>query len=351
MALAAFAPLLITPLLMIGGAYLAFEATEKIVEVVLHDHHDARSCSRRTPPQELEDRQVAGAIRTDFILSAEIMAIALNELGDLLSASRPRPWRWSDIVITVAVYGVVGLIVKLDDIGLHLAERRNAAVQALGRGLVHVVPKLLTRCRASARRRCCGSAAAYCCTVWRIWALKACPHSIHDIAEDIGEYFGPLGADHGLAGQCHCRVDPRLIIGGIIVIIVRQLHQASREICGRRLMHWLLVFLGGGLGAAARHGVNRATSHAFGPDFPWWTMAVNVAGSFAHRPVGRSIRPVGKPASRPGFSWSPVSSAASPHFPPSALMRLPCGSATALAGRDFTSWAASSFPSPRSSPD
>ena len=82
-ALAAFAPFLITPLLMIGGAYLAFEATEKILEIVLHDHHHQVELLQADTPQELEDRQVQGAIRTDFILSAEIVAIALNSLGDL----------------------------------------------------------------------------------------------------------------------------------------------------------------------------------------------------------------------------------------------------------------------------
>ena len=96
MALSAFAPFLITPLLMIGGAYLAFEATEKILEEILHDHHEQEELLQADTPQELEDRQVAGAIRTDFILSAEIMAIALNELGDLHDRpSRPRRWRWS----------------------------------------------------------------------------------------------------------------------------------------------------------------------------------------------------------------------------------------------------------------
>src|SRR5688572_27236227 len=143
-ALSAFLPVLITPLLMIGGAYLAFEATEKIMEKILHDHEHKAELLQADTAQELEDRQVAGAIRTDFILSAEIMAIALNELGDMHIAEQAAALALVGIVITVAVYGVVGLIVKLDDIGIHLAERRNRGSQALGRGLVHVVPKLLT---------------------------------------------------------------------------------------------------------------------------------------------------------------------------------------------------------------
>lgn len=143
MLLVAFAPFLVTPLLMIGGAYLAFEATEKIIEKITGDHHAEAELLETEGPQELEKRQVAGAIRTDFILSAEIMAIALSELegngiwmqGFALAAV--------GIAITVIVYGVVAIIVKLDDIGLHFVKGMNAGAQAFGRGLVLVVPKLL----------------------------------------------------------------------------------------------------------------------------------------------------------------------------------------------------------------
>src|SRR5512139_1017564 len=107
-ALSAFAPFLITPLLMLGGAYLAFEATEKIMEAVLHDHHRKAELLQADTPQELEERQVTGAIRTDFILSAEIVAIALNELGDLTLAEQAGALFMVSIAITVAVYGVVG---------------------------------------------------------------------------------------------------------------------------------------------------------------------------------------------------------------------------------------------------
>src|SRR6478752_7021478 len=119
--LTAFAPFLITPLLMVGGGYLAFEATEKILEKLLHENeHEEQLVDAMGDPGELEKMQVKGAIRTDFILSAEIMAIALG------------------------VYGVVALIVKLDDIGLHMAERRNRPARVFGNALVHLVPKLLS---------------------------------------------------------------------------------------------------------------------------------------------------------------------------------------------------------------
>ncbi|HEX6218007.1 MAG TPA: DUF808 domain-containing protein [Sphingomicrobium sp.] len=134
---------LITPLLMIGGAYLAFEATEKILEKLTGDHHGEEELLEADTPQELEERQVAGAIRTDFILSAEIMAISLAELEADSFGMQAAALAAVGIVITAAVYGVVGLIVKLDDIGLHLAERRNTAARSLGRALVHLVPPLL----------------------------------------------------------------------------------------------------------------------------------------------------------------------------------------------------------------
>jgi predicted DNA repair protein MutK len=90
---------------------------------------------------------VKGAVRTDFILSAEIMAIALNEVKGLAETSI---WLEAGVLvvvaigITITVYGVVGLIVKMDDIGLHMAKRKNGASQAIGRGLVKAMPKLMS---------------------------------------------------------------------------------------------------------------------------------------------------------------------------------------------------------------
>jgi uncharacterized protein len=142
--LAAFLPVLIIPLLMIGGAYLAFEATEKIIEAIAHDHHHEDALMDAIDdPQELENLQVAGAIRTDFILSAEIMAIALAELEASNFWLQAAALAAVGVVITAAVYGVVGLIVKLDDIGLHMVERRSKGAQAVGRSLVYGVPYLL----------------------------------------------------------------------------------------------------------------------------------------------------------------------------------------------------------------
>ena len=136
--LTAFAPFLITPLLMFGGAYLAFEATEKIIEKILHtDHHEEQLVDAMADPADLEKLQVKGAIRTDFILSAEIMAIALASLGKISLAMTAAALTAVSFAITAGVYGVVALIVKLDDIGLHLAQRSNGVAQAFGNGLQH----------------------------------------------------------------------------------------------------------------------------------------------------------------------------------------------------------------------
>jgi predicted DNA repair protein MutK len=141
--LSAFAPWAITPLLMLGGAYLCFEGAEKVIEVVTGAHHDDGE-EEALDAAALEKSKVSGAVRTDLILSAEIMAIALGEVSDSPILAQGVILALVGIGITIGVYGVVALIVKMDDIGLHLAERNNAAVQAIGRGLVAGMPILMS---------------------------------------------------------------------------------------------------------------------------------------------------------------------------------------------------------------
>mgnify|MGYP002777032411 CR=1 FL=1 len=143
LALSEFAPFLITPILMIGGAYLAFEASEKIIEAIRHEHHEHKKEIEAGDAAELEKKQVAGAVRTDFILSAEIMAISLAAIDIPDFWPRAAALALVAIAVTVGVYGTVALIVKLDDIGLHLAGRPSAGARKLGQGLVRAVPKLL----------------------------------------------------------------------------------------------------------------------------------------------------------------------------------------------------------------
>jgi predicted DNA repair protein MutK len=142
-ALAAFLPQALTPLLMVGGAFLCFEAAEKVMEKIgLHEDH---SGDRPVilEPAERETMMVNGAIRTDLILSAEILAIALGELDHLPLATTAAALAGVSLAVTVLVYGAVALIVKMDDVGVKLATYENGASQAIGRGLVAGMPKLL----------------------------------------------------------------------------------------------------------------------------------------------------------------------------------------------------------------
>ena len=145
--LSAFAPWAVTPILMLGGAYLCFEATEKTLEALGHRiHHDedvVHTEELALSSQELEKQKVAGAIRTDLILSAEIMAIALADVADQPFATRAAALAVVGIAITGVVYGAVAFIVKMDDIGLHMAQRRSRSAQAMGRALVHAMPVVL----------------------------------------------------------------------------------------------------------------------------------------------------------------------------------------------------------------
>ncbi len=145
LALDHFLPQAITPLLMLGGAYLCFEGAEKVVHAFAPHADAAVNADFDTKdPAHLEEEKVAGAIKTDFILSAEIMTIAL--------ATIESPSFWMQAItlavvgafITLLVYGAVALIVKMDDVGLHMAATgRTSGGRALGRGLVLAMPKLM----------------------------------------------------------------------------------------------------------------------------------------------------------------------------------------------------------------
>ncbi len=122
LALSAFAPWLVTPLLMIGGSYLAFEASEKILEIFVPHEAGEDLEELALSSTDLEDQKVAGAIRTDLILSAEIMFIALADVAERPFAIQAAALAIVGLAITIGVYGVVGLLVKMDDIGLHMAK-------------------------------------------------------------------------------------------------------------------------------------------------------------------------------------------------------------------------------------
>ena len=140
--LSAIAPKLVEVILMIGGSYLCYEGAHKIVHALKRDDHDHDLPAAVKGP-EAEEATVASAIRTDFILSGEIMVIALKEVLDEPVVSRAIILLVVAVLITLVVYGVVALIVKMDDVGLAMASRESSIARRFGLGLVAAMPKVL----------------------------------------------------------------------------------------------------------------------------------------------------------------------------------------------------------------
>ena len=141
--LSVFAPWAISPLLMLGGAYLCFAGAEKVWHVLNPaDHHAAEVLEQKKVDASLEEKKVKGAIKTDFILSAEIMTITLSALPPEMNLwTEAAALAVAGVLITVVVYGAVALIVKADDAGLAMAaEGNHSAVRSLGRGIVRFMP-------------------------------------------------------------------------------------------------------------------------------------------------------------------------------------------------------------------
>ncbi|EGE6908360.1 DUF808 family protein, partial [Shigella flexneri] len=142
--ISAFIPWAITPLLMIGGAFLCFEGVEKVLHMLearKHKEDPAQSQQRleklaAQDPLKFEKDKIKGAIRTDFILSAEIVAITLGIVAEAPLLNQVLVLSGIALVVTVGVYGLVGVIVKIDDLGYWLAEKSSALMQALGKGLL-----------------------------------------------------------------------------------------------------------------------------------------------------------------------------------------------------------------------
>jgi predicted DNA repair protein MutK len=152
LAISAFAPWAVTPLLMLGGAFLCFEGFEKLAHKFLHSaaeddaHHEEQARALASPGVDMvafERDKIAGAVRTDFILSAEIIAITLGVVQNAPFANQVAVLGGIALLMTVGVYGFVAGIVKLDDAGLYLSRRASAGAQALGRGILVAAPWLM----------------------------------------------------------------------------------------------------------------------------------------------------------------------------------------------------------------
>ena len=152
LAISAILPWAVTPLMMIGGLYLCFEGFEKIAHKFLHTkeeddtRHAVHVAALARPESErlaIEKDQIKGAIRTDFILSAEIIVISLGTVADREFAVQVGVLIGIAVLMTIGVYGLVAGIVKLDDAGLHMSRTANAASAALGRGILRAAPWLM----------------------------------------------------------------------------------------------------------------------------------------------------------------------------------------------------------------
>ncbi|MEO5706638.1 MAG: DUF808 domain-containing protein [Alteraurantiacibacter sp.] len=221
--LSQFAPWAITPLLVLGGLFLCYEGAEKVMEKLGAEKHGE---TLEDPIEDLatfEKERVSGAVRTDFILSAEIVAIALAEVAAEPLVTRALILALVGVVITVLVYGAVALIVKMDDIGLHLAEKRtSAAEQKLGRGLLRAMPILL-------------AALSSIGTVAMLWVgggiflhgaeelgLPAPAHLAHDIQHGVEHATGALGGALGWVTYAGLSAVVGMVLGTIIALLLHK---------------------------------------------------------------------------------------------------------------------------------
>lgn len=148
--ISAVAPWAIPPLLMLGGTYLCYEGSEKIIEKLFHKHHENHSENALEQKQltkeehdKLEKEKINGAVTTDFVLSAEIIVIALGSAEAATLTTQALSLSAIGIAMTVGVYGLVAAIVKADDVGLNLMQKNNPMLKTIGKGLVHGMPKFM----------------------------------------------------------------------------------------------------------------------------------------------------------------------------------------------------------------
>ena len=223
--LSAFAPWAITPILMVGGAYLCFEGAEKVLHALQGGDH-AEAVVEITDPKELEDRQVSGAVRTDFILSGEIMAIALADLEGEPLLTQGVVLALVGIAITVGVYGVVAGIVKMDDIGLRLAKSGSGAAQALGRGMVAAMPKLLKALSIIGTAAMIWVGGGIIAHGLEVFGLGAIPHAIEHAADVAAD---AVPAAHGVVHWVVGAIGAGIVgafVGGVIAAIYGAVQKA-----------------------------------------------------------------------------------------------------------------------------
>ncbi len=220
--LSEFLPAAIIFVLMAGGLYLSYEGAEKVIEKLGGEKHGKTLEDAIEDPEAFEKQRIAGAVRTDLILSAEIMAITLNEVAADDFWVRAGVLAVVGIAITIVVYGAVALIVKMDDVGLALSQRANSVSQAVGRGLVAAMPKLLV-------------ALSVIGTVAMLWVGGGILiHALHELGVDSLYDFGHglengvkemTGGAGGLLGwMTYAGVSALvgIMVGGVLVFVLHK---------------------------------------------------------------------------------------------------------------------------------
>jgi predicted DNA repair protein MutK len=198
---------LVEVILMCGGTFLCYEGAHKIHHKLTHrEHHAEENLPAVALDEEAEEQTIAGAIRTDFILSAEIMVIALKDVLDEAIVARAVILVVVAILITVAVYGVVALIVKMDDVGLKMVQSGKPSAMSVGRKLVAGMPKLL----------------ALLSTVGTAAMLWVGGHILLAGAHELGWHW-PAETVHSLADPVH----DLAVVGGVLAWLIETAASAA----------------------------------------------------------------------------------------------------------------------------
>jgi predicted DNA repair protein MutK len=209
----------LTPLLMIGGVYLCFEGAEKLWETIRpHAAHAEHEDGVHAP--EDEEALVKGAIRTDFILSAEIMVISLNEVADEPFLSRALILVVVAFAITFGVYGAVALIVKMDDIGVRLAQTREGRSASFGRGLVRAMPIVMSVLSAVGIAAMLWVGGHILLVGFDEIGLSAPYDEVHHVEEDVDHALGPLGGLGAWLTNTGASAILGLAVGAVVVALL-----------------------------------------------------------------------------------------------------------------------------------
>jgi uncharacterized protein len=228
LALSELLPWLLTPLLMVGGAYLCYEGAEKTREAI-GPRHERREAPAGVEGPEREDELVAGAIRTDFILSAEIMVISLDEVSDEPLLSRALILVVVAVAITAVVYGAVALIVKMDDVGVRIARTGNGGAASLGRGLVHAMPVVMSVL----------STVGIAAMLWvgghillvglDDLGVSAPYDAVHHLEQDVHDALGAVGGIAAWLTNTAASAALGLVVGAIAVAAAHRRGEANRH--------------------------------------------------------------------------------------------------------------------------